>query len=72
MKFQEFAALRHSALLDSVSQKAEVTDAHKTIGQDVEPRIYLTNDAPVLYSTHFHFQEEQLGLCLLASEFTFH
>ena len=36
MKSQEFAALRHSALLDSVGQEAEVTDAHETIGQDVQ------------------------------------
>jgi hypothetical protein len=36
IKSQQFAALRESLLLGAVSEKAEVTDAHEAIGQDVE------------------------------------
>ena len=36
IKSEQLAALRQSVLLGAISEKAEVTDAHEAIGQDVE------------------------------------
>ena len=36
IKIEKFAALRKSLFLGSVSQEAEVADAHEAVGQDVE------------------------------------
>ena len=36
IEIEEFTALSEGLFLGAVSQEAEVTDAHETIGQDVE------------------------------------